>query len=243
MGRTFAIGDVHGELAHLLALWDHMPGPTTDDTIVFLGDYLDRGADSAGVVRWIREVLPLLTEAKIVCLLGNHEDAWLRVIDHGWPAFVVPAGNGCRACAASFGADPEDLPALHTGEFFPADVVAWMRALPAWYEDEHAIYVHAGVPQEEGRWLHPREVEPNASLLWQRAPAFFESYRGKLVVVGHTSTGLLPPELSEHTPEDPKDLWIRGDVFATDTGAGRGGFLTAVELPGRVVYESRRPTR
>ena len=65
-GRTFAIGDIHGEIAHLLALWDALPAPGADDTLVFLGDYVDRGPESAEVVRWIREVLPLLTEARIV---------------------------------------------------------------------------------------------------------------------------------------------------------------------------------
>jgi serine/threonine protein phosphatase 1 len=114
-----------------------------------------------------------------------------------------------------------------------------MRALPTWYEDAHAIYVHAGVPWHAGRWQHPSEVDPAAALLWTRAPAFFRNYDGKQIVVGHTPTDLLPPELSEHTPADPDDAWVRGRVFATDTGCGKGGFLTAVELPSRTVYESR----
>jgi serine/threonine protein phosphatase 1 len=238
-GRTFAIGDIHGDMVHLLSLWDRLPAPDAGDTIVFLGDYLDRGPDSAGVIRWIREVLPMLTEARIVCLRGNHEDGWLRVIDGGWPEFVIPKGNGCRECLASFRGDDKDRVALHDGSFFPADVVAWMRGLPLWYEDEHAIYVHAGLPHRDGRWLHPSEVEPASALLWTRAPAFFKTYAGKQVVVGHTPTDNLPPELSEYTPDIREDAWVRGDVFATDTGCGKGGFLTAVELPGRTVYESR----
>ena len=76
--RTVAIGDIHGDLVHLLALWDALPALDGDDTLVFLGDYVDRGPDSAGVVRWIRDVLPMLTDARVVCLRGNHEDAWVR---------------------------------------------------------------------------------------------------------------------------------------------------------------------
>ena len=81
--RTVAIGDIHGDLVHLLALWDALPALDGDDTLVFLGDYVDRGPHSADVVRWIRDVLPMLTDARVVCLRGNHEDAWLRVIDRG----------------------------------------------------------------------------------------------------------------------------------------------------------------
>src|SRR4051812_21036286 len=111
-GRTFAIGDIHGDLVHLLALWDHLPATDADDTIVFLGDYVDRGPDSAGVIRWIREVLPILSEARVVCLRGNHEDGWLRVVDGGWPGFVLPKPNGCHACLTSFGGREDDAAAL-----------------------------------------------------------------------------------------------------------------------------------
>ena len=237
--RTVAIGDIHGDLVHLLALWDRLPALDATDTIVFLGDYVDRGPDSAGVIRWVRHVLPMLTEARVVCLRGNHEDAWLRVVDKGWPEFVLPMGNGARACLASFTGNGDDLVALLDGCFLPADVVAWMRELPYWYEDEHAIYVHAGVPRTAEGWAHPSDVDPPSTLLWTRAPAFFRTYDGKQIVVGHTPTGLLPPELSEHTPADPEDAWVRGSVFATDTGCGKGGFLTAVMFPERAVYESR----
>lgn len=239
--RTVAIGDIHGDLVHLLALWDNLPALDSGDTLVFLGDYVDRGPDSAGVIRWIREVLPMLTEARIVCLRGNHEDAWLRVVDQGWPEFVLPRGNGARECLASYTGDPNDFATLLEGSFFPADVVAWMRALPYWYEDDHAIYVHAGVPRAGERWAHPAEVEPPTALLWTRSASFFRAYEGKQIVVGHTPTGLLPPELSEYTLTDTEDAWVRGRVFATDTGCGKGGFLTAVIFPGRTVVESRGP--
>jgi serine/threonine protein phosphatase 1 len=59
------------------------------------------------------------------------------------------------------------------------------------------------------------------------------------VVCGHTSTDHLPPELSSFTPEDPLDMWAGEAVLVIDTGCGKGGFLTAVELPSVKVYESR----
>jgi serine/threonine protein phosphatase 1 len=245
--RTLAIGDIHGDIAAVRALFRQLPNLTAADTIVLLGDYLDRGPHSAQVVDFIRRELPTRTQARIVALRGNHEDAWLRVIDRGWPEFILPPWNGCLACLRSFRptASADKDPAgdedglLLTGGFFPPDVVAWMRSLPHWYEDEHAIYVHAGLPKLGDRWLHPSEVEEPQVLLWTRSRPFFSEYRGKLVVCGHTTTPTLPAELSSFTPEDPTDLWAGEAVYAIDTACGKGGFLTAIELPAAVVYESR----
>ena len=99
----------------------------------------------ADVVDYIRK-LPRETPAKVVALRGNHEDAWLRVIDRGWPEFVLPPPNGCLAALRSFTggpppleneqADGAELEAMLKGSFFPPDVVKWMRDLPYWYEDE-----------------------------------------------------------------------------------------------------------
>ena len=61
----------------------------------------------------------------------------------------------------------------------------------------------------------------------------------KRVVFGHTMTQCLPPELSSYTPEDTTDIWIGPSVIGLDTGCGKGGFLTAIELPAMRVYESR----
>jgi serine/threonine protein phosphatase 1 len=77
-------------------------------------------------------------------------------------------------------------------------------------------------------------------LVWSRDERFFREYAGKPVICGHTPTETLPPQLSTYTPEDPKDTWVHKSVVAIDTGCGKGGFLTAVELPAGRVYESRR---
>jgi len=92
--RTFVIGDIHGDLQALNVLLSRLPPLDNKDTLVFLGDYIDRGPDSAGVVQAMRYRIPASTMAKVVTLRGNHEDAWLRVIDEGWPGFVLPPGNG-----------------------------------------------------------------------------------------------------------------------------------------------------
>jgi serine/threonine protein phosphatase 1 len=246
-GRTFAIGDVHGDLASLELLLSRLPTLTKDDTVVFLGDYVDRGPNSAGVVAHVRKMYD--NPAKVVALRGNHEDAWLHVVDKGWLEYILPRGNGCLESYRSFtgGAVPEDdevptpaeLEAMAKGGFLPADVVAWFRELPYFYEDEHAIYVHAGIKRVDGKFPHPADVRPPRALLWLRDRDFFANYRGKLVVFGHTTTRTLPNELSTYTPDDPTDLWAGPACVGLDTACGKGGFLTAFELPARVVYESR----
>ena len=246
--RTFAIGDIHGDLEGLERVFSRMPPLTGGDTVVFVGDYVDRGPKSAQVIEFVRR-LERKGPAKVVALRGNHEDAWLRVIDIGWPEFILPPPNGCLAAMRSFTGgqmpdqDEEPLAAerdtLMKGAFFPREVVAWMRKLRFWYEDDHAIYVHAGLPRGKDGFLHPSRVEAQAVLLWLRDEDFFRNYRGKLVVFGHTATAYLPPELSSYTPEDPLDVWAGPCCVGLDTGAGKGGFLTAVELPAMRVYESR----
>ncbi len=249
VARTFAIGDIHGETSHLFRLLSCLPTLGPEDTLVFLGDYVDRGPQSAQVVDYVRH-LSKSTQAKVVALRGNHEDAWLRVIERGWNAFVAPPTNGCLAALRSYTGgevpaedalpvDDEERQLLESGKFFPADVVEWFRSLPFWYEDEHAIYVHAGLPRDQHGFLHPSKAPEPLALLWLRDEHFFRNYRGKRVVFGHTRTEYLPPELSGYTPEDPTDLWAGENVVGIDTGCGNGGFLTALELPAQNVYESR----
>ncbi|MBS1122500.1 MAG: uncharacterized protein H6Q90_4728 [Deltaproteobacteria bacterium] len=248
VGRTFAIGDIHGDLGALQTLFARLPVLTPDDKLVFLGDFLDRGPESAGVIQFVRD-LEATGPAEVIALRGNHEDAWIQVIDKGWPEFILPRSNGCLESFRSFTGgewpdedtlpEREELAAMFTGSFFPSDVVEWMRGLRFFYEDDHAVYVHAGIKRTDDKFPHPSQVSPPRALLWLRDRDFFENYRGKLVVFGHTTTRTLPNELSTHTPEDPTDLWAGPSCVGLDTGCGKGGFLTAFELPSRAVYESR----
>ena len=247
-GRTFALGDIHGEPAHLARVLSQLPKLDASDTLVFLGDYLDRGPHSKEVVDRLMTMHSELP-ARIVCLRGNHEDAWLRVCDEGWDEFVLAPANGCLATLRSFtgAAAPVDrekptfaeMARLSAGDFLSAPVVDWVRTLPFWYEDQHAFYVHAGLPRGSRGFLHPSKAQPPAVLAWIRTEDFTRNYRGKKVLFGHTPVNVLPPGLSSYTPNDPSDVWINEDLVALDTGCGKGGFLTAVELPSMRVYESR----
>ena len=233
--RTYVIGDVHGERALLTALLAELPFVRPDDTLVFLGDYLDRGPDSRGVIELLRR-LPEQTAGKVVCLRGNHEDALLKVVDGKDPSFLIPPGNGVLATYASF---TEQAPLANLGaldkdgmtayfdvdSWLPASVITWMRGLPLWWRDAHAIYVHAGLEGEGSVWAPP-ELSSTTSLLWQREPDFFTGYRGPPLVFGHTPVEDLPPPQPGRTAP-----WRRGALFGLDTGAGKGGPLSCLELP------------
>jgi serine/threonine protein phosphatase 1 len=250
-GRTIAIGDIHGDLAQLEIVLRRLPALDTKDTVVFLGDYVDRGPDARGVIdrihRFVRE-----SPTKTVVLRGNHEDLWIRCRDQPEAGFLLNWNNGCGQTFRSLTGGPrlppeEGLTVNEIVRFFdvkswlPDDVVDWMKSLPLWYEDDHAIYVHAGLDGEGTVWKHPRESREK-NLMWMREPDFFTNYRGKRLVFGHTTTIDLP--LDHLGPiarffDDPFDVWRRGDLLGIDTGCGKGGFLSAVELPRQRIYESR----
>jgi serine/threonine protein phosphatase 1 len=249
VGRTFVIGDVHGERAMLDRVLGKLPFIAPDDTLVLLGDYLDRGPDSRGVIERVRR-LPEQTAGNVVALRGNHEDAYLRCLAGDADAgFLLARGNGVAEAFRSFTdrevvpgaplADTELVALLDVPAWVPLPVARWLAGLPLWYEDEHAIYVHAGLVEKDGKWVHPRDTENPTQLLWVRTMRFFQGYRGKRVVCGHTATENLPPELSSFTPEDPLDMWVGENVVVIDTGSGKGGFLTILELPALKTYESR----
>jgi serine/threonine protein phosphatase 1 len=246
--RTFAVGDIHGDLEHLNALLSILPPLDEQDTLLFLGDYMDRGPNSAGVIARLR-ALPQATSAKVVTLRGNHEDAWIQVLDGGFPQFVLPISNGCLAAYRSFTKGPvpaadeiglkEELLSMAEGKFLPEDVRQWIRSLPVYYEDEHAVYVHAGLPKKNGRFLHPSELVDPHPILWERSNEFYRDYEGKRVVFGHTMVEILPQDLSTYTPNDSLDVYFGPHVIGMDTRCGHGGFLSAVELPSLKVFESR----
>ncbi len=245
MARTFVIGDIHGERAALDRLLDRLP-LGADDTLVLLGDYLDRGPDSKPVVDRVRALQAGATPARVVALRGNHEDKWAECWTEPDAVFLLSTTNGCGAMFRSFAGGPplppgERLDRAELTRLFdirswlPHDLVEWIHSLPLWYEDEHGIYVHAGLEGEGTVWHHPRDSTPKA-LLWMREPDFYLGYSGKRLVFGHTIVDELP------TPAGApprREVWMRGDLIGLDTGTGREGFLSAVELPALKVYDSR----
>lgn len=229
--RTLVIGDIHGKLRlfeRLLAEIEYKPN---EDRLVLIGDLVDRGEDSRGVVD---RAIALQKEAPttVDILRGNHEDMML--------ASLTPEG-GLAVNADSelwyYNGGIETLES-YLGEkdqvAIPAEHYDFLAALPTWREDEHAIYVHASlVEDDEGTFLHPSESENNIELMWARNRKFFSEYAGKLVVFGHTITGMIFGEFEK--------AWMRESLIGIDTGAYLTGVLSAVELPSRTIFSVREP--
>ncbi|MGH1424019.1 MAG: metallophosphoesterase [Pseudooceanicola sp.] len=215
------IGDVHGCAAAL----DRMLGliaARPDGHIVRLiqvGDMIDRGPDSAGVLRRFR-ALCADTPDRVICLMGNHERMCLDVLDD--PA-TIPRWlmNGGDATLASFGisarrgADETDTALWHAlladklRAALPPGTEDWLRALPMlWHEDGLAVAHAAGDPSL------PLAEQPETALLWgTRRSRRWPHLDNVWMVHGHWITDTISPQAG-HIP--------------TDTGAWRGGDLSAV---------------
>ncbi|MDB5589777.1 metallophosphoesterase family protein [Enterovirga sp.] len=199
---TFAIGDVHGCLDLLVDLLGQIEreaagGPRR---VVLLGDLIDRGPDSAGVIRLVRSRQAEDPDS-LICLKGNHEDLLLRAARTEATAALWLANGGAETLASFGAAGPEGI---------PADVVAWIASCPTVYEDAWRCFVHAGLNPAVGR-----SEQTDADRLWIR-DVFLRSDHdfGRYVVHGHTPVRSGSPD-------------VRPTRVNIDTGACFGGPLTA----------------
>lgn len=224
--RIYAIGDVHGCLDLLLRLHelisvDAAHAPARRRVLVYVGDYIDRGPDSAGVLDLLLD--RPLPGFEIVHLLGNHEDILLQFPDDATvgPSWLTYGGVQTLASyfvEASPGSchDDRELQRLQ-GEVrrrVPRRHVEFMRSLPLTHVEGDYLFVHAGI-----RPRVPLECQEREDLLWIR-DEFLHSAEdhGKIVVHGHT--------ISEAPDQQPNRIGI-------DTGAFHTGRLTCVVLDGR----------
>ncbi|WEK45128.1 MAG: metallophosphoesterase [Candidatus Andeanibacterium colombiense] len=194
---TFAIGDVHGELQLLASAFARIEARAgaVPFRIVMLGDYVDRGPDSAGVVRLLRE---RERQYDLVCLKGNHEDLMIRACDGGDPGLWLRNGGEETLRSYRGAVPPEDL--------------AWLRALPVRFGDGRRIYVHGGLKPHV-----PLDEQDDEACMWIRTP-FLEAPAGAFpahVVHGHTPYWDGKPE-----PDEPELLAHRTnlDTYACETG-------------------------
>ena len=199
---TYAIGDIHGCHDLLTALLDGVRGHAAGRPyrLVFLGDYIDRGRDSAAVIATVRDLQAQSPET-VTCLMGNHEMMLLAAArDRSLTGWWL--GNGGGATLASFGATSLD--------HLPSDVLQWLEALPTHHEDARRIYVHAGLNPDRSR-----HAQTDHDRLWIREPFLTADHDfGKHVVHGHTPVRAAVPEVRAHRTN-------------LDTGAVFGGALTA----------------
>ena len=169
MSRILVIGDIHGTLDKLQMLMASINWDPEDDTLIFIGDYVDRGPDSAGV---IDHLLGLMQWSEnIICLRGNHEQLLLDFLEgRNVQTFLY---NGGQETIDSYGGPDGGIPESH---------YEFLQSTPFYYETDEYIFVHAGM--RDGLPLHKQDPK---DMLWIREEFIYSPYdHGRPVVFGHT---------------------------------------------------------
>jgi serine/threonine protein phosphatase 1 len=210
--RTLAVGDIHGSSTALDALLAAV-NPTPDDVLVFLGDYVDRGPDTKGV---IDRLIAMQQTHRMVCLRGNHElmmtqarhdkqelRNWLSV---GGLQAMNSYASGSRA---SF-------------DLVPADHWSFLDELFDYYETDTHIFVHASLDPSA-----PLDEQTELMLFWEfvNGPVRHES--GKVMVCGHSTQRNGIPRAWPTT-------------VCIDTGAYAGGWLTCLDVHSQTYWQANQ---
>lgn len=208
--RRYAVGDIHGCSKALRTLIETID-PSAEDEVVFLGDYIDRGPDSRGVVD---QLIELESVCQVVALRGNHEIMLLGVAVGGRDASMW-LGSGGEATLTSYGGSLAKIPPRHL-EFY--------QSLRPYYETSRAIFVHANYEHD-----CPISHQDESSSYWAHLsfPLPEPHASGKRVFVGHT-------------PQASGEVLDAGHLVCLDTYCFGGGYLTAMELDsGRTIQVDR----
>jgi len=211
MKKIFAIGDIHGCYDRLKALMEKIPIDCSRDTLVFIGDYIDRGPHSVEVVDYLIHLKKRVPE--VIFLKGNHEDMLEKFIT-GADRFTYLL-NGGQQTLDSYLTKPVQ------SEFFPIppDHMEFFKSLRLFYETEEFIFVHAGL-----RPRVPLKSQNTEDLLWIRNKFVSTKYDfGKRVIFGHTPL---------------KKPLVEPNKIGIDTGAVYGNVLTCVQLPDLVFFKA-----
>ena len=210
--KTFVIGDIHGHLQALNALLDVVPFGQ-DDILIFLGDYVDKGPDTKGV---LERLVDFSSRPNTIFLRGNHDqmllDAHLEPVKYSiWESL---AGD---APLASYGSGEsseliEQIPESHW-KFLAESCVDF-------FEDERFIFVHAGIHPH-----HTPSEEDVDHLHWLTLSTAQPHFSHRTVICGH----------SAQASGKIADL---GHTICIDTGISKGKFLTCLELSGFHYWQS-----
>ena len=214
-GRTIAIGDIHGCSAALDAVIAAI-GPREDDTIVTLGDYIDRGPDSRGV---LDRLIDLGRRCRLVPVLGNHDQMLLDVRSGRHPIHWL-LDIGGLATLKSYGPDL-DLSRI------PAEHFAFLESCPDFHETPTHIFVHANYDPDL-----PMAAQPVGMLRWESLRDMTPGPHGsgKTVIVGHSS-------------QKKGKILDLGHLVCIDTFCFGGGWLTALDVGTGDTWQADREGR
>jgi serine/threonine protein phosphatase 1 len=220
-GRVIAIGDIHGCAAALAAVVEAVR-PGADDTLVTLGDYIDRGPDSKGV---LDQLIDLTRRCRLVPLLGNHEELLVAAARDA-DALRDWLTCGGVATLRSYGWVPGGV-RRSLADWFPEQHRQFLAGCHDYYETATHLFLHAGYVPEL-----PLEAQPGEALRWR--PAHRDTARphcsGKTAVVGHT-------------PQRSGEILDLGFLKCIDTNCHRGGWLTALDVDSGQVWQADQQGR
>lgn len=219
--RLYAIGDIHGRLdllGELVALIeaDNQARDVAETRIIFLGDLVDRGPESRGVVECVMQLVG--GSDQVTCLKGNHEELLIRSWEGDRRTAAVFNRNGGRETMLSYGVNPEEYDSGDLGDLVdlvgshvPPNHIAFLDGLPEWVQAGDYLFVHAGI--RPGIALDDQNA---ADLRWIRTE-FTENRgdHGMMVIHGHTITEFVDEQVNR---------------IGIDTGAYATGRLTAIGL-------------
>jgi len=201
-GKIFAIGDIHGCLDKLKTLLGMIQLDWDKDLMVFLGDYVDRGPDSQGVIELLLDLKKEHAD-RLIFLKGNHEWMFMQFLKGEEHDLFLQ--NGGRKTLESYSVEKGriDIPQSHRD---------FLDHLDLYFETDDYIFVHAGLRP----YISISEQSPE-DFLWIRSHFLKSSYDwGKRVIFGHTQFSV---------------PLIEANKVGIDTGAVYGGRLTCLVLP------------
>lgn len=208
--RTIAIGDIHGCRTALETLLEAIQ-PRAEDTVVTLGDYVDRGPDSKGVVS---RLIELSEQCRLICLMGNHEEMMLSVMREGQPHDEWLRHGGIETLD-SYGFDG-------SLDFLPPRHNAFFDALIDGFETETHLFVHAAYDPDL-----PLQDQSRYMLRWHslRTGVPGPHFSGKTAVVGHTANRA-------------GEVFNAGHLICLDTYCYGGGWLTAMDVESGEIWQA-----
>lgn len=211
--HIFAVGDIHGHAKKLGKLLAEIPYDPAKDILIFLGDYIDRGPASRGVLEIVMDLWR--GSDRVICLRGNHEQMFLDFLDGADQLLFL--FNGGRATLESYGYE-EDMDGRYR-VYMPFSHLDFLRSLPYFVETDRYIFVHAGFRPDV-----PLTEQTEEDLIWIRHEFIFTSVGfGKKIIFGHTP--FYEPLVME-------------DKIGIDTGSGYGRKLTCIQLPEEIFYHA-----
>jgi len=214
MKKIFAIGDIHGCYDRLKTLMGKIPIDYSRDTLVFIGDYIDRGPHPFEVVDYLIKLKNRFPD--VIFLKGNHEDMLDKFLN-GADRYTYLL-NGGQQTLDSYLTKPVQA---DQSEFFPIppEHMEFFKSLRLFYETEEFIFVHAGL-----RPRVPLESQNTEDLLWIRNKFVSSKYDfGKRVIFGHTPL---------------KKPLVEPNKIGIDTGAVYGNALSCIQLPDLVFFKA-----